>query len=115
MGALDGLLSVSQSLHQTFGTSATLRRVARAAYDPATLTATETETDETVKVVFGKFRADEIAGPIEVGDLKCTMYVTTAPLVGDRVLIGSDEYAIVMVGSQYATDEVAYYELALRR
>lgn len=115
MGALDGLVRVSQGLHQTFGTNATLRRVARGAYDPATLSSAETETDETVKVVFGKFRADEIAGPIEMGDVKCSLYVTTPPLVGDRVVIGSDVYAIVYVSSQYATDEVAYYDVALRR
>lgn len=118
MGALDGLTRVSQTLHGTFGRSVTLRRVTAGSYDPATLSATDTTADTAVSAVFDKYRADELVGPIQAGDLKCTIHVPTsepAPDVNCRVVDASTVYSVVMVDAQYATDEVAYYELALRR
>ena len=118
MGALDGLLAVSKSLHQTFGRDVTLRRVTPGSFNTSTLSASETTADTTVQAVFDQFRADELVGPIEAGDLKCTIHVpssATEPDVNDRIVDGSTVYDIVSVASQSATDQVAYHELALRR
>ena len=115
MGALDALVGVSASLHGTFGRSVTIRRNATGAYDPATLTASSTPTDESVKAVFSQYRANELVGPIEAGDLRCTVYTATEPSVDDEIVDGSTVYKIVRVSSQYATDQVAYYELQVRR
>lgn len=115
MGALDGLVAVSNKLHQSFGRSFTLRSNVAGAFNPATLKATQTATDTTFKGVLRQYMANEVGGLIEAGDLELTAYLATAPGLDDEVLDGSTVYQIVNISRQYATDDVAYYVLVLRR
>lgn len=115
MGMLDALVGVSEKLHARAGLLVTLRRQATGAYAPATLTATQTPTDEAVRAAPMSYGAHEVIGPRQAGDLRFTMYTATAPSVDDEIVHDSLVYNIVDVTRQYATDNVAYYEVWCRR
>ena len=116
MGTLDALTQVALTLHNKFGTAAILRSTTTGAYDPATGQASTTVTNIEVFGVPVAYNTMELGDTIEEGDIKFTVAGDAAtPDIDDTLTFGGDTYRIVNVKAQYATDNVAYYELQLRR
>lgn len=116
------LRAVSQKVIDKFGQSVTLRIVTAGAYDPTTRSATNTDTDQTVngivmKPSLGSSQFSENGG-VRLGDRLVTIpakNLTTAPDTSSLVVIDSKEYEVVEVNPVYSGDEVAIYELLVRR
>lgn len=116
MGTLDALTKVAKKLHAKFGTEVTLRQVTTGAYDPAIGTAAETVTTVNISGVPAAYSDMEFGDTIKQGDLRLTIAGEDAtPTMDDEVEFGGNRYEIVDIKVQYATDDVAYYELQLRR
>lgn len=117
MGALDKLTTVAANLLTTFGTNATLTSVTTGSYNTSTGTATPSESTSTVKVRMEPYRAYEIGGQVEAGDIRVLMAQegNPTPAAGDLLTVGGDEYRVQEVWTTYATDNVALYELRVRR
>lgn len=116
MGTLDALTAVALSLHNKFGTAATLKQTTTGAYNPATGQASTTVVDLEVFGVPARYSTFELGDTIEEGDIRFTIAGDAAtPDVDDTVTFGGDTYRVISVKAQYATDNVAYYELQLRR
>lgn len=112
---------VSQKVIDKFGKSVTLRIVTAGDFDPDTLTASNTDSDQTVNAVLtrpgGGAQFSE-SGTIRLGDRMVTIpakNLTTAPNTSSLVVIDSKEYEVVEVNPVYSGDEVAIYELLVRR
>lgn len=118
MGILDvPLRAVSESVLDTFGTTATLRQVALG--DPCIKagTQTNTNTDTILKGVLEAYRNREISDVVQATDRKFTMaasLITFIPDLNDVLVISSVIYAIVNVQAVQATDENALIVLQLR-
>ena len=118
MGLLDGALrAVSKTVLDTFGTSVTVTRVVRSAYDPEDGDWTETTTAVTLNGRLDEHMVYELTDEIRATDQKLTVPaidLSFVPGVADRVTIGSDTYGVVNVKQTLATDSAAIYELAIR-
>lgn len=123
MGALDSLTKVADRLVGTFGKVVTLRTYTES-YDPATGANTLTAVDTSVKALVEEYPARDTKGGetsgdgIVRGDRKVTIAadaLTAAPTTEAKVVIGSVEYAIVKIDTQYATEDAALYILQCRR
>lgn len=116
MGALDGLTAVAGSLHRVFGRPVTYGSITRGDYEPG-FGVSETTTESNVRVVFGRFDQRELNETIRQSDLKATMAAdgNPTPQLNDILRDGDTEYRVVAVMRQEATDDVAYYTLALRQ
>lgn len=115
------LRAVSQKVIDKFGKSVTLRIVTAGSYDPATRTATNSDADQTVNAVItnppagSQFRE---SGTVRLGDRMVTIpakNLTTVPDTSSLVVIDSREYEVVEVNPVYSGDQVAIYELLVRR
>lgn len=116
MGTLDALTKVALTLHNKFGTAATLKQTTTGAYNPATGAASVTVTDIEVFGVPSQYGTMELGDTIEEGDVRFTIAGDAAtPTQDDTLVLGAETYRIISIKSQYATDDVAYYELQLRR
>lgn len=116
------LRSVSQKVIDKFGQSVTLRIVTAGSYDPSTRTASNTDADQTVNGIITKpsLGASQFseAGAVRLGDRQVTIpakNLTTVPDTSSLVVIDSKEYEVVEVNPVYSGDEVAIYELLVRR
>lgn len=122
MGILDGpLAGVSKTLLNTFGKSITYVRITEGVYDTATMKKVPAATaNENVKGQIGSFAANEVRGTIAAADIKVLIArtdagLTAAPKLKDKLIIDAVTYEIVAVTPTYTGDEIALFELAVRR
>lgn len=124
MGVLDGpLRSVSKQLLDQFGTSVTLKRETGGSYDTSSREVTGgSDESQTVSGTLDKYKArygqtaDD--GHIESGDRKLTipaLELDWVPEVGDQAVLEGHEFEVLDAHPVYSGDEVAVYELHLRR
>ena len=118
------LAADTQELLAEFGQAVVLRKVAAGAYDPATGTVTQTETNHnTVAALFdftgvqsGQMFAPETA--ILAGDKQCLMspQVTAVPAPNDKVVdAGGTVWQVAGMKEVNPAGTVVLYELLLRR
>lgn len=121
VGILDNpLRGVAKTLHQKFGKAITYRRLSASAYNITTGKVAQTASDETITAVIAAFDSREVGGTVQAGDLRVTVAatdggLTAAPALKDRIVIDSTSYEIIRVTPTYSGDQVALYELQVRR
>ena len=100
-----------------FGQSVTLTRLASAAYDPATSSATITETTQTGRGAIFDYGNHAINGTqILTGDkqLYLSAIGIVPPLVGDKVTVNSSVYTLVDIKQLSPAGELVLCECQLR-
>lgn len=100
------------------GTEATFRDVSLGSYDPEAGTASDGETDTTVRGFLHSYRLDEVGEGIDVEDQKYMLpasEISVEPTTEDRLLIGSVVYEIVNVGRMEKHASAHIYPLQIRR
>lgn len=103
---------MAKKLVDQFGKSVTLIQVSQGAFDPATGAVANTEVTSTVKCVVEPVKVAIGEGAM-MGDVKATFYVAVA--VGDRVIVGDDEFRIIAVNKNYSGEQVATYVATMRK
>lgn len=118
-GQLDSILRpIADDLIQTFGKSATLRRI-DITHDPITGKPTETTTDYSVIITPPADYSENMvsAGVVERDDLKCSIAdlgMSVRPDVRtDHVMFDGKSYTVKDVSPVYSGERVAYYELRI--
>lgn len=122
MGVLDSAVrAAAKNVYRTFGKTMTLRRETGSAYDPATGSNVPTYTTYSVKGRVEDYEDRLIDGTlVKSGDRRVTFPAAgltsgVEPLTTDQWVIGATTYAIVRVKATDATDEVAMWELQVRK
>ena len=118
MGLLDGpLRGVAKTLLQTFGTAVTFTRVTPGTYSITAGSKAETTATTSTYGRLDNYRAFELSDNVRVTDQKLTIPaidLSFTPNQDDRVTIGSDEYEVVDVGREIATDQAAIFVCQIR-
>lgn len=121
MGLLDGLATTVGGLLTKFGKLVTFTTYAES-YDPATGTNTLVATDTTARAMVEDYpardsRGGETSGDgIVRGDKKVTVAASAfTPTTEAKVTIGSTQYSILKVDTQYGTDNALLYTCQCRR
>jgi hypothetical protein len=114
-------------IDNTFGTTATLRKVARA-YDSVAGSNTETVTDYEIKVtprtrggvgIQQGSRVERFDGLTETeisytSTAARTLPAGIVPVIGDRLLYDGIDFAVIAVNITFSGDDAAVYQMELR-
>jgi len=119
MGLLDApVLAAARTVLDLLGTAATLEIAEPGSYDTATGVASATPDKVAVKVRLESMKASASQG-IRVGDMLATIAgnaLVADPKTGDRLVVpGRGTFDVVDSKPVMATDEIAIYELQVRR
>ena len=118
MGVLDTpLRSVAKTILQTFGQSVTFTRVTPGDYSITSGTRAETTATTSTYGRLDDYKAYELRDGVRATDQKLTVPaidLSFVPGVDDRVTVGSDEYGVIEVRRDIATELVAIYVCQIR-
>lgn len=118
MGVLDSpLRSVAKTILQTFGTAVTFTRVTPGDYSITSGSGAETTATTSTYGRLDNYRAFELNNGVRATDQKLTIPaidLSFTPNQDDRVTIGTDEYELVDVGREIATDQAAIFVCQIR-
>lgn len=118
MGVLDSpLRSVAKTILETFGTSITFTRTTQGDYSITSGSRAETLATTSTYGRLDDYRAYELRDGIRATDQKLTVPakdLSFTPNVDDRVTVGSDEYGVIDVGRELATDQAVIYVCQIR-
>lgn len=115
----DALIAASNKLITDKGQDITFTQVTEGAYDPSTGSATNTETNYTVKGVLLPYKREAISSSdlIQQGDMKLLVQPTGAPLAKpqDKVTVNSELWVIVNVKPLYPNGQLLLQEWQIRK
>ena len=116
MSLYSDLQNTATALLTAYGQSLTFTRETVGAYNPATLTATETSSTFSGVGVEVSYKMSEIDGQrVLMGDKKLIMEaMDTAPAVGDVVAVNATDYRVMAVMPKNPAGTVITYELQVR-
>lgn len=103
---------MAKKLVDQYGKSVTLIRVTKGAFDPETGAVANTETTATVKCIIEPVKVAIGEGAM-MGDVKATFYAAVA--VGDRVIVGDDEFRVIAANKNYSGEQIATYTAMMRK
>jgi hypothetical protein len=119
VGILDVLSQTAEQLVDTFGVYVIWLPVSAAKYDPQEGEQSASRSAITVKGVWVDYRRGEVDGDtIRFGDRALILAARSTdgePMPDDLIRYGGSTYRIVTVVPTQATDEIAMYELQLRK
>ena len=131
MGLLDGpLRSVAANLVGKFGKPVTVKYVATGTYDPATGSTTGgSYISANVRVVVGdaaqlarggfgetgEVRMDDLALTVAAQTFEAAFGAAAVPATDDEITIDGSVYMVVQVKPTWSGEQVALYELQVRR
>lgn len=120
----DALIKAANRLLTDKGQTVTATRVTEGAYDPATGTATNAETNYSVKAVILPYKRAAIASSdlIQQGDMKLLVspLQTSGPAMielkpQDKVTVNSEVWVIVNVKPLYPNGTLVFQECQIRK
>jgi hypothetical protein len=119
-GKLDTRMrGLAQRLVDIYGKAITLREFTGNTYDPSTGTNTPSYTDHAATGVITSFAERLIDGSsIKAGDLSVTVPakdLTFDPSTEDKVRVNGQDWSIVNPSRTYSGEQVATYQLQIRR
>jgi hypothetical protein len=119
-GKLDTRMrGLAQRLVGTYGKAITLREFTGSTYDPSTGTNTPSYTDHAATGVITSFAERLVDGSsIKTGDLSVTVPakdLTFDPSAEDKVRVNGQDWSIVNPSRTYSGEQVATYQLQIRR
>lgn len=117
MALAGSLRKAAAKLMGKFGGDVTLRTVTSGVYNPTTGTASETESDVTIKGVLEDVTAREVGDLIQAGDRRLTIAaadVSSTPTTSDRVIISGVTYQVIRLTTIEQDNQPITYELILR-
>lgn len=117
MALAGSLRKAAAKLTSKFGGDVTLRTVTPGVYNPTTGTASETESDVTIKGVLEDVNAREVGDLIQAGDRRLTIAaadVGSTPTTSDRVIISGVTYQVIRLTTIEQDNQPITYELILR-
>lgn len=99
-----------------FGAPVTLQRVTIGAYDPATGSASNSTSNLTTTGIVRSYASKQIDGErVKVGDKEVVLSNEQAPLLSDKILVGSVPWSIVNIREVNPAGTVLVYFVQVRK
>lgn len=117
MALVDSLRKATKKAIDKFGGDVTVRIVTVGAYNTTDGTASESNSDTTIKGVLQEIKQERVSDLVEAHEKKLTIAasaVTTKPGTKDKIVISSVVYKIVRVKTIEQDNTAITYELFLK-
>ena len=115
-------MSIATSLAPTikktiddFGSSGVFKREEDGEYDPATGTTSSVLTETPIKLIPETYKAEEITGQVQAGDLKMMVILDDiTPTLDDKVTFYNVDYSVLNIEPMIFQDVILYHTLQVR-